>query len=183
MTPAERKALAFFALLAALGAAARAAGLGDPPPPDLPGGTVGDERAALDRQLAAVDSARAARRPGRSPARARRPRPRARASPDSTAPVAASGTASVAASVASAPARPSSARPPTLGPPPPVDVDRADSAALEALPGVGPALARRIVRDRQARGPFGSIAGLSRVPGVGPRLEARLAPLVTFSAR
>jgi DNA uptake protein ComE-like DNA-binding protein len=48
---------------------------------------------------------------------------------------------------------------------------------------VGPALARRLVADRRARGPFGSMAGLSRVPGVGPSLEARLAPLVTFSGR
>jgi competence protein ComEA len=62
-------------------------------------------------------------------------------------------------------------------------VDRADSAALEALPGVGPALARRIVADRATRGAFGSIDGLSRVAGIGPRLEARLRPLVTFAGR
>jgi competence protein ComEA len=65
----------------------------------------------------------------------------------------------------------------------PVDVDRADSAALVALPGIGPALARRIVADRAGRGPFGSVDGLSRVAGIGPRLEARLRPLVTFSGR
>ncbi len=79
------------------------------------------------------------------------------------------------------PAETSSSGP--VGPAAPVDVDRADSAALEALPGVGPALARRIVADRAARGSFGSMAGLSRVPGIGPRLEQRLAPLVTFSGR
>jgi competence protein ComEA len=63
-----------------------------------------------------------------------------------------------------------------------VDVDRADAATLEQLPGVGPALARRIVADRARGGPFGSVDGLSRVAGIGPRLEGRLRPLVTFSA-
>lgn len=62
-----------------------------------------------------------------------------------------------------------------------VDVDTADSLALVALPGVGPALARRIVQDRQARGPFGGTEALDLVPGVGPRLLAGLAGRVTFS--
>jgi DNA uptake protein ComE-like DNA-binding protein len=67
---------------------------------------------------------------------------------------------------------------PTLGP---VDVDLADSAALERLPRIGPALAARIVSDRGARGPFGSLAGLERVRGIGPKLVQLLGPLVTFS--
>jgi competence protein ComEA len=37
------------------------------------------------------------------------------------------------------------------------------------LPGVGPVLARRIIADREQRGPFGSIANLRRVKGIGPR--------------
>jgi competence protein ComEA len=61
----------------------------------------------------------------------------------------------------------------------PVDLDRADSAALEALPGIGPALAGRIVAERTARGPFGTVRALdARVRGVGPALAARLAPLI-----
>jgi len=62
-----------------------------------------------------------------------------------------------------------------------LDVDQADVDALDRLPGIGPALARRIVEDRDANGPFGSVDGLQRVRGIGPALAARLAPLVTFS--
>jgi competence protein ComEA len=62
-----------------------------------------------------------------------------------------------------------------------VDPDRASAAELERLPGVGPALAARIVADRERRGPFGSLAGLDRVSGIGPHLLERLGPAVTFS--
>ncbi|HVE78909.1 MAG TPA: helix-hairpin-helix domain-containing protein [Gemmatimonadaceae bacterium] len=75
-------------------------------------------------------------------------------------------------------ARPSE-QPPKVGPP--LDVDRATPAELERLPGVGPALAARIVADRDARGAFGSADALARVAGIGPALARRLAPLVTFS--
>ncbi|MGQ0649248.1 MAG: ComEA family DNA-binding protein [Gemmatimonadaceae bacterium] len=62
----------------------------------------------------------------------------------------------------------------------PVHLDRASAAELEGLPGIGPALARRIVEDREKVGPFGSLSALQRVKGVGKRLAERLAPLVTF---
>lgn len=67
---------------------------------------------------------------------------------------------------------------PTLGP---VDLDRADSAALERLPRIGPALAARIVADRSAKGPYGSLEGFQRVRGIGPKLAKSLETLVTFS--
>jgi competence protein ComEA len=67
---------------------------------------------------------------------------------------------------------------PTLAP---VDLDRADSATLERLPRIGPALAARIVADRLAKGPFGSLAGFQRVRGVGPKMAQALASRVTFS--
>ena len=63
-----------------------------------------------------------------------------------------------------------------------IDVDRAGARELERLPGVGPGLARKIVADRDARGPFGSLSALDRVPGVGPALLARIAPAARFSA-
>ena len=64
-----------------------------------------------------------------------------------------------------------------------IDVDRADAIDLARLPGVGPGLADRIVRDRQRRGPFGSITELGRVSGVGPaRLDA-VRPHIRFSGR
>lgn len=58
----------------------------------------------------------------------------------------------------------------------PVDVDRAEAAELALLPGVGPALAARIVADRRERGPFGSVAALDRVKGVGAKSVARWTP-------
>ena len=64
-----------------------------------------------------------------------------------------------------------------------IDVDRATAEQLTRLPGVGPALARRIVADRESAGVFGGIAGLDRVPGIGPATLARLAPRLTFSGR
>jgi len=62
-----------------------------------------------------------------------------------------------------------------------VDVDLADSAALERLPRIGPALAARIVADRRQQGPFGSLAALQRVRGIGPKLAASVAGFVTFT--
>jgi competence protein ComEA len=62
-----------------------------------------------------------------------------------------------------------------------VDIDRATVEELDALPGIGPALAGRIIADREANGPFGSMAALEEVKGIGPSLAARLAPRVTFS--
>jgi len=56
----------------------------------------------------------------------------------------------------------------------PVDLNLADAASLDALPGVGPARARAIVEYRQANGPFHAVQELSRVPGIGPAALARL---------
>lgn len=61
-----------------------------------------------------------------------------------------------------------------------IDVNRASAAELGRLPGVGPALAGRIVADRQQLGAFSGIAQLDRVPGIGPAMLARLAPHLSF---
>jgi len=66
------------------------------------------------------------------------------------------------------------------GPPNTVlNVNRATAVELEGLPGIGPSLARRIVADREARGPFATVDALDRIPGIGPGLVARLERLVT----
>lgn len=62
---------------------------------------------------------------------------------------------------------------------PALNVNRATAVELEALPGIGPALARRVVADRESRGPFATVAALDRVPGIGPALLARLEGLIT----
>jgi competence protein ComEA len=69
----------------------------------------------------------------------------------------------------------------TPQPEPRVDPDLATAAEIERLPGIGPSLARRIVADREAHGPFRCLSALDRVKGVGPALLARLDTLVTFS--
>ena len=61
-----------------------------------------------------------------------------------------------------------------------VDVDRAPADELQRLPRVGAALARRIVEEREAHGPFGSLEALRRVPGVGPGMLRALAAHVAF---
>lgn len=63
----------------------------------------------------------------------------------------------------------------------PVDVDVAGAEEIESLRNIGPALAKRIVADRDSFGPFGSIEGLSRVKGIGPSMVAKLGSSVTFS--
>lgn len=55
-----------------------------------------------------------------------------------------------------------------------VPVNRADAAALEALPGIGPALAAAIVAERERGGPFRTADDLDRVRGIGPALVERL---------
>lgn len=62
-----------------------------------------------------------------------------------------------------------------------IDLDTADPKAIEALPRVGPALARRIVANRDSLGPFGSLEALRRVKGIGPATLALIRPRVTFS--
>ncbi|MET0788407.1 MAG: helix-hairpin-helix domain-containing protein [Cellulomonas sp.] len=58
-----------------------------------------------------------------------------------------------------------------------VDLNSADAAALDALPGIGPVLAGRIVAHRED-GPFSSVDELADVAGIGPTLLERLRDLV-----
>ena len=68
-----------------------------------------------------------------------------------------------------------------LGPGERIDADRASAAELARLPRVGLALAKKIVADREAHGPFGGPAGLDRVPGIGPGLLAAVGSHLAFS--
>jgi DNA uptake protein ComE-like DNA-binding protein len=70
---------------------------------------------------------------------------------------------------------------PTAEPAGPIDLDSASPDAIETLPRIGPALARRIVANRDSLGPFRSLDGLRRVKGIGPTTIALIGPLVTFS--
>ncbi len=66
----------------------------------------------------------------------------------------------------------------SAGPAPRVDVNRADSAALVSLPGIGPARARSIVRTRSRRGRFEALEDILEVPGIGPHTLKRLRAVV-----
>jgi competence ComEA-like helix-hairpin-helix protein len=61
-----------------------------------------------------------------------------------------------------------------------VNLNTATKAELELLPGIGPAMAQRILDFRTAHGKFGSIDDLDKVKGIGPRTLAKLRPLVTL---
>ena len=56
-----------------------------------------------------------------------------------------------------------------------VDLNRCDTEALEAIPGIGPALAQRILEYRKDKGAFLSVEEIIAVPGIGPVLYARIA--------
>jgi DNA uptake protein ComE-like DNA-binding protein len=138
-TPGERKALLFLSGVMLLGGgvrAVRAVGGQEHVAPAA--------KAAIEQQIASVDSAR---KGGRKKGKGRRPK------------------------------KP----PPEVIAPAIIDLDIATADEIETLRYIGPALAKRIVADRDSLGPFGSLDGLQRVKGVGPKLAARLDSTVTFS--
>lgn len=86
-----------------------------------------------------------------------------------------------------APSRPEQQAAPVvrkLAPAPPkrseqrLDLNRATSQDLEGLPGIGPALATRIIDHRRAIGSFASVDNLLDVKGIGQKKMERLRPLV-----
>jgi len=62
-----------------------------------------------------------------------------------------------------------------------VDVNDASAEDLEALPGIGPVMARRIVQYRLNHGPFKSLGDLHEVSGLGEKKLARLKAYLTLS--
>lgn len=61
-----------------------------------------------------------------------------------------------------------------------VDLNTADAATLETIPGIGPAKAAAIVAYRSAHGPFRTVQDVGNVPGIGPVTLDRIAPYVVI---
>lgn len=94
------------------------------------------------------------------------------------------GPAGLAPDAPAPPGAPGLAPTPLPAPAPPlepVDVNRADAAQLARLPGVGAALARRIVEEREQRGRFESPDELRYVLGMGPKKLAAIRRFITVS--
>ncbi|MDI6709971.1 MAG: ComEA family DNA-binding protein [Bacillota bacterium] len=60
-----------------------------------------------------------------------------------------------------------------------ININTADAATLDQLPGIGPSLAARIIQYRQENGPFASVEDLVNVPGIGEKKLADLRDRVT----
>jgi competence protein ComEA len=55
-----------------------------------------------------------------------------------------------------------------------VNINTADEKALDSLPGVGPAMAKRIIEYRETEGAFQSIEDIKKIKGIGETKFAKL---------
>ena len=181
-TPAEKRALLFLSAVLSLGAGVRAtkALSAEPPPPSAAA------RADLHRQIVAVDSADSVERvTGGKKHRSKRPvRVGISTSDGSDASVRPDSATSgkrrkKGPKILGDPA--SQPRDMGVSPGGPVDIDRAQEWEILSLPKIGPALAHRILANRDSLGPFGSLDELRRVKGVGEAVVDAITPYVTFS--
>lgn len=81
---------------------------------------------------------------------------------------------SAAGAVAAAPSAAGGAPSPSA----PLDLNTATAEQLDALPGVGPVTAQKIIDYRTTHGPFHAVDELQGVPGIGPSKMAQLKGLV-----
>jgi comEA protein len=60
-----------------------------------------------------------------------------------------------------------------------VNLNTADTAELDSLPGIGPSYAQRIIEYRDANGGFKSIDEVQNVKGIGPKTFEKMKDLIT----
>lgn len=63
-----------------------------------------------------------------------------------------------------------------------ININTADAAELDRLPGIGPALAERIIQYRKEHGPFSMPEELKEVPGIGDKTYEKMAAQVTVGS-
>jgi len=63
-----------------------------------------------------------------------------------------------------------------------LDLNRATEEDFDALPGIGPRLAERILEYRKSAGAFHSLDELRAVKGIGKKTFERIRPLITVSS-
>jgi competence protein ComEA len=64
-----------------------------------------------------------------------------------------------------------------------VDINLADAALLETLPGVGTVIAERIIEFREMNGPFETIQDIQNVKGIGPTTFENMREQIAVSER
>jgi competence protein ComEA len=60
-----------------------------------------------------------------------------------------------------------------------VNINTADAAEMDRLPGIGPVLAQRIIQYRDEHGPFSCPEDLQKVSGIGTKTYEKIASMVT----
>ena len=63
-----------------------------------------------------------------------------------------------------------------------IDLNHAGFSELVALPGIGPSLAQRIMRDRERKGLYLTIQDLIRVKGIGPKKMQKIREIAIVTA-
>lgn len=64
-----------------------------------------------------------------------------------------------------------------------VNVNTATAAQFEALPGIGPSMAQRIVSHREKNGPFKKLEDLMNIQGIGEKSFLKLRPYLTIGGQ
>ena len=60
----------------------------------------------------------------------------------------------------------------------PININTASQTELETLPGIGPAIASRIIAYRESNGPFPTIEAIQNVSGIGPATFENIKALI-----
>ena len=61
-----------------------------------------------------------------------------------------------------------------------VNINKANAAELESIRGIGPMLAERVIKDREANGRYERLEDLVRVPGIGQAKLEKIKSQITL---